>query len=199
MRKHILMASLVSALALASAPVVAQRLPASSMLIADVDRIVADSNAGRAAAIELQTRVQGYQQRATTLRQQLETEAAAIRAGQQNNTLKDKALDDRISAFEARQQAASQEVQRAENDLQRSQAFVSQQIGNALRPLIAAYMQERGASMIVPASAVLQHTAGLDATQELLTRLNAVLPSVSTTPPAPAAAPAPAPAAAPPR
>lgn len=192
MRKKLLMAGFVSSLALSAVPALAQRLPASSMLVADVDRIVADSNAGRAAATELQTRVQGLEQRATTLRQQLEAEATAIRTGQQNNTLKDKALEDRITAFEARQQAASQEMQRAENDLQRAQAYVSQQIGTALRPLIAAYMQERGASMIVPASAVLQHTAGLDATQELLTRLNAALPSVSTTPPAD---PAPTPAA----
>lgn len=199
MRKQLLMASLVSALALgsafASAPVMAQRLPASSMLIADVDRIVAESNAGRAAATELQTRVQGLEQRATTLRQQLETEANAIRTGQQNNTLKDKALEDRINAFEARQRAAQQEMQRAESDIQRAQNYVSQQIGTALRPLITAYMQERGASMIVPASAVLQHSAGLDATQELLTRLNTALPSVSTTPPPPPAAPAAAPAA----
>lgn len=191
MRKQLLMASLVSALALASAPAMAQRLPASSMLIADVDRIVAESNAGRAAATELQTRVQSLEQRATTLRQQLEAEANAIRTGQQNNTLKDKALEDRINAFEARQQAAQQEIQRSENDIQRAQNYVSQQIGAALRPLFAAYMQERGASMIVPASAVLQHSAGLDATQELLTRLNTALPSVSTTPPPPpAAAPA---------
>jgi Skp family chaperone for outer membrane proteins len=194
MRKQLMISSLVSALALGSAlvsvPAVAQRLPASSMLIADVDRIVAESNAGRAAATELQTRVQGLEQRATTLRQQLEAEANTIRTGQQNNTLKDKALEDRINAFEARQQAAQQEIQRSESDIQRAQNYVSQQIGTALRPLFAAYMQERGASMIVPASAVLQHSAGLDATQELLTRLNTALPSVSTTPPPlPATAP----------
>jgi Skp family chaperone for outer membrane proteins len=179
--------SLVSALALAavsvSAPATAQRLPASSMLIADVDQIVAESNAGRAAATELQTRVQVLEQRAATLRAQLETEATAIRTGQQNNTLTGQALEGRITAFEARQQAASQEIQRGQADLQRAQNFVSQQIGAALRPLFTAYMQERGASMIVPSSAVLQHAAGLDATQVLLTRLNGVLPSVSTTPP----------------
>lgn len=184
----------VSAFALAavstSMPAAAQRLPAASMLIADVDQIVADSNAGRAAATELQTKVQALEQRAATLRQQLETEAGAIRTGQQNNSLTGKALEDRIQAFEARQQAASQEIQRGQADIQRAQNYVSQQIGTALRPLITAYMQERGASMIVPSSAVLQHAAGLDATQELLTRLNAALPRVSTTPPpAPAAPP----------
>ncbi len=179
----------ITATALLSSPLLAQRLPAASMLVADVDEIVGNSNAGRAAAAELQTKVQALQARATTLREQLETEATAIRTGQQNNTLKDKALEDRINAFEARQQSSANEVQRGEADINRAQTFVSQQIGTALRPLIAKLMQERGASMIVPSSAVLQHTAGLDTTQELLTRLNAALPSVSTTPPAEPAAP----------
>lgn len=181
---------LAAAATLIATPALAQRLPAASMLIADVDRVVSESNAGRAAAAELQTRLQALQQRAATLQQGLQTEAAAIRTGQQNNTLKDKALEDRIKAFEARQQAASGEVQRGEQDLSRAQNFVSQQIGAALRPLVAQVMQARGASLIVPASAVLQHTAGLDATQDLLTRLNAALPSVSTTPPPVPAAPA---------
>ena len=193
MGKQLSTIGFVSALALAavstSVPVAAQRLPAASMLIADVDQIVAESNAGRAAATDLQTKVQALEQRAATLRQQLEIEAGAIRTGQQNNSLTGKALEDRIQAFEARKQAASEEIQRGQADLQRAQNYVSQQIGTALRPLITAYMQERGASMIVPSSAVLQHAAGLDATQELLTRLNAALPSVSTTPPSAPAAP----------
>jgi Skp family chaperone for outer membrane proteins len=173
-----------------AAPALAQRLPAASMLIADVDRIVSDSNAGRAAATELQARVQALQGRATTLQQQLQSEAEAIRTGQANGSLKDKALEDRVRAFEARQQAAQAELQRGEADIERAQNFVTEQIGRALRPLISALMQERGASMIVPSSAVLQHAASLDATAELLNRLNTALPSVSTTPPPAPAQPA---------
>ncbi|WP_188945621.1 OmpH family outer membrane protein [Polymorphobacter multimanifer] len=191
-----------AAITLAASPAVAQRLPATSMLIADVDGVVAQSVAGRGAATALEARVATLRTRADALTTQLQAEANAIRAGQQGGTLKDKPLEDRIVAFEARQKAATEEIQRAEADIQRAQSYVSQQLGAAMRPLIAQLMQEKGASMIVPASAVLQHSAGLDVTPDLLAKLNAALPSVSTTPPpptaaAPAAAPAPAPAPAP--
>jgi Skp family chaperone for outer membrane proteins len=189
MLKSFLMSA--AALTVVATPALAQRLPAASMLIADVDRVVADSVAGRAAATALQQRVQALQTRAGTLTTQLQTEADSIRTGQQNATLKDKPLEDRIVAFEARQKAATDEIQRSEADIQRAQNFVSQQIGAAIRPLIAQLMQEKGASMIVPASAVLQHSAGLDVTPDLLAKLNTALPSVSTTPPPPAAQPAP--------
>jgi Skp family chaperone for outer membrane proteins len=170
--------------AMTTAPALAQKLPPATMLIADVDRVVAESTAGVAAAQELQARSNTLRQRLEALQKELQTEAQAIQTGQANNSLAGAALDNRIKAFQTRQQAAQQELEAGQAQLQQAQAYVSQQIGEALQPILATMLRERGASLIVPASAVLQHTAGLDATADLLARLNAALPRVSTTPPA---------------
>ncbi|WP_439532887.1 OmpH family outer membrane protein [Polymorphobacter sp.] len=188
LKSHLL--GLAAVLAVAASPALAQKLPAATMLVADVDRVVAESTAGVAAAQQLQTRSNTLRQRLQTLQTQLQTEAQAIQTGQANNSLAGPALEARVKAFQGRQQAAQQELEKGQEDIQRAQNYVSQQIGQALQPILATMLRERGASLIVPASAVLQHSAGLDATADLLARLNAALPSVSTTPPAAPAAPA---------
>lgn len=175
-----------------AAPTLAQKLPPATMLVADIDRVVAESAAGTAAAKELQARNDTLRQRAQTLQSQLQAEAQTIQAAQANNSLTGAALETRIKAFQEKQQAAQQELEASQAQLQQSQAYVSQQIGQALQPILATLLRERGASLIVPASAVLQHSAGLDATSDLLARLNTALPRVSTTPPAAPAAAGPA-------
>ena len=172
-----------------AAPALAQKLPPATMLIADVDRVVAESTAGLAAAQELQGRSNTLRQRLETLQKELQTEAQAIQTGQANKSLSGAALETRIKAFQDKQQAAQRELETGQAQLQQAQAYVSQQIGEALQPILATLLRERGASLIVPASAVLQHSAGLDATADLLARLNAALPRVSTTPPPAPAAP----------
>jgi Skp family chaperone for outer membrane proteins len=189
-KSYILGAAAALTVAVAAAPAFAQKLPPATMLVADVDRVVAESTAGTAAAQQLQARSNTLRQRLQTLQTQLQTEAQAIQAGQANNSLSGAALDTRVKAFQQKQQAAQRELETGQAEIQRAQNYVSQQIGQALQPILAAILRERGASLIVPASAVLQHTAGLDATSDLLARLNAALPSVSTTPPPAPAAPA---------
>jgi len=185
-----LMLGVAAAGLLMGAPAMAQKLPPASMLVADVDRVVAESSAGVAAAQELQARNTTLRTRLTTLQTQLRTEAEAIQAGQANNSLTGAALETRVKSFQGRQQAAQKELETGQAQLQASQNYVSQQIGQALQPILATMLRERGATIIVPASAVLQHAAGLDATADLLARLNVALPRVSTTPPAaPAAKP----------
>jgi len=185
-KKLILGAALAAMMS--TAPAMAQKLPPASMLVADVDRVVAESAAGTAAAQELQGRSNTLRQRLETLQTKLRTEAEAIQTGEANKSLAGAALEARVKAFQEKQQAASQEIETGQAQLQQAQNYVSQQIGEALQPILATMLRERGASLIVPSSAVLQHAAGLDATADLLARLNTALPRVSTTPPAASAA-----------
>jgi Skp family chaperone for outer membrane proteins len=173
-----------------AAPLSAQTLSPAVIVIVDLDRIVNESAAGKAAAQELQTRAQGLNARRQTLASQLQTDAQAIQQGQQNKTLAGPALEQRVKAFQDREQAANAELQRGQEDLQRAQQYIVQQITNAANPIITQVMRERGASIALAERATLQHTAALNVTNDVLARLNASLPKVSTTPPA---APAPAP------
>ncbi|MFN7397573.1 MAG: OmpH family outer membrane protein [Sandaracinobacter sp.] len=184
--------SATTALALATlaAPAVAQQLSPPVIVIVDMDRVVNESAAGKQAGTELQAKGQALQTRRTTLAGQLQSEAQAIQQGQQNKTLAGPALEQRIKAFQDKENNANQELARAQEDIGRSRQYVIQQITTGADPIITQVMRERGATIAMQKGATLQHTASLEVTTDVITRLNTSLPRVSVTPPAaPAAAP----------
>lgn len=178
--------SLTAAALLALAmPVAAQQLSAPVMVIVDLDRVVNESAAGKAAATDLQGRANTLRTRAQTLNTQLQTDAQAIQQGQANKTLQGPQLEQRVKAFQDKENAARAEIGRGEEDLARAQQFVVQQINNAAQPIITQLMREKGASVALAERATIQHSASLNITNDVLARLNSSLPKVSTTPPPP--------------
>lgn len=182
-------AALLLAMAVAPAPVVAQQLSPAVIVIVDMDRIVNESAAGKQAGTDIQAKITGLQSRATTLQNQLKTDADAIQAGQANKSLAGAALEARAKAFGEKQQQAQQELGRLEGDIQRSRQYVIKQITDAANPIITTVMRERGASIALAQGATLQHSSSLDVTNDVITRLNTSLPRVSITPPAQPAQP----------
>ena len=175
----------------AAVPAAAQQLSPPVIVIVDMDRVVNDSAAGKTAGTEIQTKITNLQARAATLQTQLKTDADSIQAGQANKTLVGPALEQRAQAFGLKQQQAQQEIARLEADIQRSRQFVIKQISDASNPIVTQVMRERGASIALAEGATLQHTASIDVTNDVITRLNTSTPRVSTTPPAAPAAAAP--------
>lgn len=166
----------------AAAP--AQRAAAPVVVIVDVDRIFRECNACRTAQTQLQAQVQQLQTRAQQLQQPLATEEAAIRAALGNRTTPDAATQTRIQAFETRQNAAAQELQRSQATFQRNQAYVAQQIQARLNPVVQQVMTARGANLALDVRATLAHGPALDVTNDVLAQLNTALPSVNVTAPA---------------
>ena len=185
-------AALALALGTAAVPAAAQQLSPPVIVIVDMDRVVNESAAGKTAGTEIQGKITNLQSCAATLQTQLKTDADAIQAGQANKTLTGPALEQRAQAFGQKQQQAQQEIGRLEADIQRSRQYVIKQITDAANPIITQVMRERGASIALAEGATLQHSASIDVTNDVVTRLNTALPRVSTTAPA-----TPAPAAAP--
>lgn len=184
-----------TALVLASAPMIvapasAQPLSPAIIIVVDMDQVVNESAAGKQAGTEIQGKITGLQTRATTLQTQLKTDGDSIQQGQANKTLAGPALEQRIRGFQEKQQAAQQELGRAEQDIQRSRQFVIQQITQGANPIITTIMRERNASIALQKDATLQHSASIDVTNDVIARLNTQLPRVSTTPPPPQQAPA---------
>lgn len=184
-------------LAAAATPAIAQQLSPAVIVIVDMDRVVNESAAGKTAGTEIQAKITSLQTRATTLQTQLKTDADAIQAGQANKSLAGPALEQRAQAFGQKQQQAQQELARLEQEIGRSRQYVIQQISTAANPIITQVMRERNATVALQKEATLQHSASLEVTNDVITRLNTSTPRVSTTPPAQPAAAAPAAAPAP--
>jgi Skp family chaperone for outer membrane proteins len=181
--KTAIAAALVAASALA-APALAQRAPAAVVVVVDTDRIYRECNACRTAQTQLQTQVTNLRNRQQTLEGQLRPEGQAIQtavtalAGKQP----DAALQNRVKAFQQKQDQANQELAKGQQNIQSIQANVVRQINEKLQPVINQVMTQKGANLAVDVGSTLAHGTAVNATNDVLAALNTALPSVSVTP-----------------
>jgi Skp family chaperone for outer membrane proteins len=176
----------------------AQKAPGAVIVVVDTDRVYRECTACKAAQTQLQGQVTSARTRAQQLGQPLQTEAQSIEqagAALRNQsgaarTAAETALNTRVQAFQARQTSAQQEVARLEQNIQSTQANVLRQINAKLNPVITQVMNARGANVALDVNATLARAGALDVTSDVLTALNAQLPSVSVTPLPQAAQPA---------
>ena len=172
-----------AAVALA-APAAAQTGPEAKVAVVDTARSSREGTPRRAATAQITAQANTLRTRAQTLQQQLQTTGQPIQqaVAALNGRQPDAALQGRITAYRTQENNAAQEIQRGEQNLRSITANVQQQIGSRLQPIINSVMQRRGANIAVDQGSTLAHASQLNITQDVLTELNRVLPSVSVTP-----------------
>jgi outer membrane protein len=196
MTKTLISLALPLALLAGSGVVHAQaRLAPAVVAIVDSERVFRECNACKAAQTQLQTQLTQIQQRAQQLGQPLQTEAQSLDTAVKALAGKapDAALQKRATDFQQKQTAAQQEIQQREQTFNRNRQYVAQQVQQKMGPIIQQAMTARGATVALDQGATLASAASIDITSDVLTALNAQLPSVSTTAPPPPAQPAQAP------
>jgi len=207
--------SVLAALALATAPIAFAPAASAQVAYSDRDAMLGLSGAYKAAdaAIkaankplldQIDARGRVIDADLNMLRVKLE---ADYRANPKNPTLQSQA-----DAIQQKQEAGRAEVAKMYEPVDRAYAYVEEQIFAKLPVAVRQAMTKKKVTLLLKRDAVLQDTAGMNLTQDIVNELNVVLPSVSITPPAgwqpggqqaaaPGAAPtagtAPAPAAAP--
>ncbi|MES2000723.1 MAG: OmpH family outer membrane protein [Pseudomonadota bacterium] len=185
MTKLLVSAALAAAF-LAPAAAQAQALPAAVVAVVDLDKVTTDCTACKSAAATLKAQANALAARETALEGPLKTEAQSIQAAIDALAGKqpDAALQARIKAFQTKQQSGAAELSRKQQEIQRNQQYIQQQIGTKLGPIYQQVMQRRGANLLVEAGATLATTAAIDVTADVTAGLNASLPSLVTTAPA---------------
>ena len=154
--------------------------------VVDLEKVQSQCTACKTAAAALRSQVQALQTRGQSLGTPLQTEQKSIQSAIDalNGKEPDAALQARITAFQNKQQQGQQEITRQQTQIQRNQQYIAQQIQTKLGAIYQQVMQRRGANVMVEAGTTLASSAGLDVTNDVLTALNAQLPSVVTTAPA---------------
>ena len=177
-----------AALAAAVVPTVAtaQAIPAAVVATVDLDRVTRDCTACKSATATLNSRATALQNRERALVAPLETEGKAIRDAAEALKGKpaDAALEARAKAWETKRASAAQEVQRTREQLQRDQQYITRQIAAKLAPIYNQVMQRRGANLLVEVGNTVAVSTAIDVTNDIITALNAALPSVQTNAPA---------------
>jgi len=180
-----LIAALIAASAF-STPVLAQRVPAAQVAVVDLARVGRECNACKTAGTALQSQVTAFNNRRQQLNTQLQPERTSLQTAINalNGKQPDAALTQRIQAFQQKEVAAAQELEKQQAQIQRNQAYISQQINAKLAPLLQPAMDKRGANILLDSDAALKFASTVDVTNDVLAALNAVLTSVATTAPA---------------
>jgi outer membrane protein len=180
----------IAAIAAIATPAAAQRVPAAIIAVVDTNRVTSECNACKTASAALQAQITALRTRQQQLTASLQPEATAVEAAVKALGAKqpDAALLARGRALQTKQNAANQELGRQEQQIKRNQQYVLQQIGAKLDPVVQQVMTARGANLVIDASAALRSAPALDVTADVLTALNAAMPTLATTAPA---APAP--------
>ncbi|MEO8547726.1 MAG: OmpH family outer membrane protein [Sphingomicrobium sp.] len=184
-------ATVAAALLGAAAPAVAQNVPAAIIAVVDLERVTAQCNACKTANTALQSQANALRARQKALATPLEAEGKTLQTAVNalGGKAPDAALEARIKAFQTKQQQGAQELTRQEQQIQRNQAYIQQQIVTKLGPVYQQVMQKRGANVMLEAGTTLAAGASLDVTADVLTALNISLTTIGTTAPAAPATP----------
>ena len=184
--KRLLISASLAASALVPAAAHAQAIPAAVIAVVDLEKITTTCNACKAARTALQSQLSGLQSRQQALVTPLQTEQKSIQTAIDalNGKDPDAALQNRIKAFQTKQQQAEQELGSRQQQIQANSQYVNKQISDKLAPIYTQVMQKRGANVMVEIGQTLASGQSLDVTNDVLTALNAALPSVVTTAPA---------------
>ena len=168
-------------------PALAQTLPPPVIVVVDMDRVYGDSAAGKQATGELKTRNDAIQARVASLRTQFGTEEETLQKSapaQGSAPAVVTAWQTKARDYQQRRTTAEADLQKRANDFQAARQYVLKQISDASSPVITTIMRERGATIVLPENATLQHTAAIDVTTDVIARIDKSLPRVATTAPA---------------
>ena len=173
----------VSALALApAAPALAQ-----TVAYTDVQQVLGTSAAAKLAdqqmRVTFKAQYDQVESRSRVLQAELNAMIVKVQADQKANA-NDPSLQTQAKAIQEKQRAAQEELGRLSDPIERVNAYVLEQIDAKLDAAVTAAMAKKKVALLLQRGAVIKNTPGTDLTQDIVTELNALVPSVSITPPA---------------
>jgi Skp family chaperone for outer membrane proteins len=192
MKKLLLSASLAASAILPSAAH-AQAIPGAIVAVVDLEKVTSECTACKTAAAALRSQATGFESRRQALAGPLQTEQKSIQTAIDalQGKAPDAALQDRVRAFQAKQQQAEQELAGQQQQIQRNNQYIQKQIADKLGPIYSQVMQKRGANMLVEIGQTLASGASLDVSNDVVAALNTALPAIQTQAPAAAQQPRP--------
>ena len=196
----------MTAIALTAMPAVAQTK--SGLAVVDLEEAVAKSTAYTTAISQMQTtykpQIDALNTRRTAIEADLKTKGDALQAALTAAGNKPTpAIETQYQQYQQTQQTAQAELQRMGQPIAIARAYVEEQLVAKLNDALKAATAKTKSEIVFKKAATESFGAGADITAAVTTELNALVPSVSITPPAgwqpggrqaaPAAAPAQAP------
>ncbi len=157
---------------------------ATSVVVFNYQRVLAESTAGRGMVASLQSIGQQIQQEA----QALAPEGQSLQEEQQRleNTLRNLSPEQRrnnsqLQAFAQRAQQFQSRRAQLQGDMECTQLLALRAFDQQISPVVRQVMESRGAGVVLDADATQLHSPQFDVTTEVLERVNQSVPSITVT------------------
>jgi Skp family chaperone for outer membrane proteins len=157
---------------------------AATVVVFNYQRLLAESNAGRAMAAALQTIGQQINQEAQALApeaQSLQQEGQRIETLTRNMNAEQRRNNSQVQAFAQRAQQFQTRRAQLEGDFECTRLVALRAFDQQISPVVRQIMEAHGAGVVLDSGAIQYHSPQFDVTTEVLERVNAAVPSVAVT------------------
>lgn len=186
--KAALVASAMIAPAMLVAPATAQVAAGQSVAVVDVEGAINNSAAFKAATGQIQTtykaQIDAFNARNTALNTELGPLQNEIRTLQQNPSTPPATLEARANAYRTRAQAAQAELSRLAQPFGRPTAYAREQVGEKFEQALKAAMTAKRVNLVLNPESVVGIQPAANITPDVVAQLDALVKTVSVTPPA---------------
>ena len=145
-------------------------------MIVDIDGILRESSAMRDVNKQLKERQQAYQQEIETRQQALREEDKQL--AQQRTLLANDVFQGKQKAFQQKVADFQKFAQGRNRVLDEARAVANGTFQKKLIEIVAALAEERESTLVLRKSEVILHAKGMNASAEILNRINAELPTI---------------------
>ncbi len=164
----------------AAAPSASQGPPLPKMVVLDLGAVTQQSSVGRDLASQMQAFENQTRSEFAGRTRALENEGRQLQA--QLESLAPDQRQKRVAAFETKQTALRNEIQKKNDRLKAAYAQAQAAVSKALEPILGQISAQRGANLVLDRRAVpILDDPAMDITADVITQLNAKLPSYKIT------------------
>ena len=153
-----------------------QQLPPTVAAVIDYQRILRDAAAARSIREQIETRRKAYQGEISKEEQRLHE--ADKEFAKQRSLLTPEAFAEKRQDFEEDVSEVQRLVQQRRRELDRAAEVALNEVKTALIEIVTGIAEERGFNLVLPSSEVLFFARRIDLTEEVLAKLDAMLPDV---------------------
>jgi Skp family chaperone for outer membrane proteins len=153
-----------------------QQLPPAVAAVIDYQRILRDAAAARSIRDQIESRRKAYQGEISKEEQRLHE--ADKEFARQRSLLTPEAFAEKRQAFEEDVSEVQRLVQQRRRELDRAAEAALNEVKTALIEIVTGMAEERGFNLVLPSSEVLFFARRIDLTEEVLAKLDAMLPDV---------------------
>lgn len=157
---------------------------ATTVVVFDYQRLLAESTAGRGITASLQSIGQQINQEAQALApeaQSLQQEQQRIEALVRNMTPEQRRNNSQVQAFAQRYSQMQGRRAQLEGDFECTRAIALRTFDQQISPVVRQVMEAHGAGVVLDSNATQMHSPQFDVTNEVLERVNQSVPSVAVT------------------